>query len=298
VIREASELVHPLLVERGIGLRMDAPPEAGETVLADPQKLTQVLLNLLSNAIKYNREHGEIVVTHALTGEHLRINVRDTGNGISADLAPQLFQPFERLGADRTKTQGTGLGLALSKRMVELMGGSIGVESVPGEGSTFWIRLALSVPVPQASAPTEPEAEPPATGPTVLYIEDTLVSIHLINGIFKRRTLRGDTKVRMISAMQGNLGIEMARLHAPDLILLDLHLPDLSGIQVLNRLKSDARTASIPVVVLTADALPGTEAQVREAGAVGCLSKPVDVPKFLDTITLVLEESKEKRVTQ
>jgi CheY-like chemotaxis protein len=183
--------------------------------------------------------------------------------------------------------------------MVELMGGSIGVESVPGEGSTFWIRLAVSVPASDSARAASPlPAEPQAAGPTVLYIEDTLVSIHLINGLFKRWTLKGDTKVRMISAMQGNLGIEMARLHAPDLILLDLHLPDLSGIQVLNHLKSDGRTASIPVVVLTADALPGTEAQVREAGAVGCLSKPIDVRKFLDTITSILEQSTKQEPTK
>jgi len=299
VIREAAELVQPLIDERKIGLRIEAPPEAAGTVLADPQKLTQVLLNLLSNAIKYNRENGLVTVAHELHGDQLRISVRDTGSGIPAEFQTRLFQPFERLGADRTKTPGTGLGLALSKRMVELMGGSIGVESVAGEGSTFWIRLAVSVPARDSVRAESPSrAEPQASGPTVLYIEDTLVSIHLINGLFKRWTLNGDTNVRMISAMQGNLGLEMARLHVPDLILLDLHLPDLSGIQVLNRLKSDGRTASIPVVVLTADALPGTETQVREAGAVACLSKPVDVRKFLDTITSILEEPTNKSPTE
>jgi signal transduction histidine kinase/ActR/RegA family two-component response regulator len=291
VIHEASELVQPLLAERGIRLEIDAPPPAAETVLADPQKLAQVILNLLSNAIKYNREKGEIAVTHQIAGDHLQINVRDTGNGIPAALVPKLFHPFERLEADRTKTPGTGLGLALSKRMVELMGGSVGVESVPGEGSTFWIRVALSVAAAAPNPVEEPRVEPPAAGPTVLYIEDTVVSIHLINGILKRRTIDGDTRVRLISAMQGHLGIEMARLHAPDLILLDLHLPDISGIQVLDRLKSDDRTSAIPVVVLTADALPGTEAQVLAAGAAACLSKPVDVPTFLATITSILETS-------
>jgi CheY-like chemotaxis protein len=125
----------------------------------------------------------------------------------------------------------------------------------------------------------------------MLYIEDTLLSIHLIQGILRRRTLKGETKVRVISAMQGNVGLEMARVHAPDLILLDLHLPDMSGLQVLNELKADPRTAAMPVVVLTADALPGTVAQVLDAGAVACLSKPIDVPAFLETITPILEES-------
>jgi CheY-like chemotaxis protein len=131
----------------------------------------------------------------------------------------------------------------------------------------------------------------PATGPTVLYIEDAVASIHLIRGVLKRAKIQGGA-VRLISAMQGNLGLEMARVHAPDLILLDLHLPDISGIQVLSQLKADARTSSIPVVVLTADPLPGTEAQVRDAGALACLSKPIDVAQFLKTVSHILEAKK------
>jgi CheY-like chemotaxis protein len=128
-----------------------------------------------------------------------------------------------------------------------------------------------------------------ATGPTVLYIEDAVASIHLIRSILKRVKLRGGSAVRLISSMQGTLGLEMARVHAPDLILLDLHLPDLSGIQVLNQLKADARISSIPVVVLTADPLPGTQGQVRDAGALACLSKPLDVAQFLETVSHLLE---------
>lgn len=297
VIREAVEMVQPLLGERRITLRVEAPEAGWATVLADPQKLTQVILNLLSNAIKYNREAGEIMVNQVFVpeddGERVRIGVADTGNGISAELQKKLFQPFERLGADRTKTPGTGLGLALCKKMVELMRGSIGVESAPGAGSTFWVQFApFDSGQTGSQSPAEPSAEISETpGPVVLYIEDTLVSIHLIKGILKRRTLTGDAKVRLISAMQGNVGLEMAQIHAPDLILLDLHLPDMSGMQVLHQLKADRRTASMPVVVLTGDSLPGTQAQVLEAGAVACLSKPIDVPRFLETVTPLLEES-------
>lgn len=290
-IREASEFVEPMLEERKISLRIEAPPEPGWSVLADQQKLVQVFLNLFSNAIKYNREHGNVTVTQEAVGDRIRIKVADTGNGISAEQQTKLFQPFERLGAERTKVPGTGLGLALSKKMVELMGGSIGVESVPGSGSAFWVQFPRfdTTPADQASE-QPPLASPAATGPTVLYIEDAVVSIHLIRGILKRARIKGGSTVRLISAMQGNLGLEMACAHAPDLILLDLHLPDLSGVQVLNRLKADARTSSIPVVVLTADPLPGTHGQVLDAGALACLSKPVDVPQFLETVSHLLEE--------
>ena len=290
-IREAAEFMEPLLRENGIRLRVDSSPSAGYTLLADHQKLIQVFLNLLSNAIKYNRPNGEIVVSQELIGsDQLRIKVADTGNGITAENQRKLFQPFERLGADRTKIVGTGLGLALSKKMVELMGGSIGVESVPGAGTTFWLQFGLFEGEPRASVAEKPEQIIDA-GPTVLYIEDAIVSIHLIKGILKRARLKNGATVRLISAMQGNLGLEMARIHAPQLILLDLHLPDLSGIQVLNRLKSDPRTSSIPVVVLTADALPGTRSQVIEAGALACHSKPVEVAQFLETVSQILEES-------
>jgi signal transduction histidine kinase/CheY-like chemotaxis protein len=294
-IREAAEFVEPLSRESGISIRIDTPETLENMVLADQQKLTQVFLNLLSNAIKYNRPNGSIVVAQELLGSgQLRINFTDTGNGISAGQRAKLFQPFERLGADRTKTPGTGLGLSLAKKMVELMGGSIGVDSVPGSGSTFWVQFALFVPPAAVDERKQTEIAVqahPAKQRTVLYIEDAVVSIHLIKGILKCTHLKNGGTVRLISAMQGNLGLEMARVHAPDLILLDLHLPDLSGIQVLNQLKADARTSSIPVVVLTADPLPGTRGQVLEAGALACLDKPVDVPKFLGAVSQILEET-------
>lgn len=286
-IRETAEFVEPMLRENKIELRMQ--PAAVCSVLADQQKLIQVFLNLLSNAIKYNRANGSVTVTEEVRGDQVRIGIADTGNGISPEQQARLFQPFERLGAERTKIQGTGLGLALSKKIVELMGGTIGVDSVPGSGSTFWVQFPRFETAPMEPSPLPVESQP-ATGPTVLYIEDAVVSIHLIRGILKRAKVRGDSTIRLISAMQGNLGLEMARLHAPDLILLDLHLPDMSGIQVLNQLKADSRTSSIPVVVLTADPLPGTEGQVRDAGAQACLLKPVEVAQFLETVRHFLEE--------
>ena len=142
-----------------------------------------------------------------------------------------------------------------------------------------------------ATEPINETARLAEAGPTVLYIEDALASIHLIRGILKRVQLPAGAAVRLMSAIQGNLGLEMARTHAPDLILLDLHLPDISGLEVLNQLKADARTASIPVVVLTADPVPGTQRQVCDAGALGCVSKPVDIPQFLETVSHILNET-------
>jgi PAS domain S-box-containing protein len=280
VMKSAVELVQPLLAERGITLstaEMD-----GVMVLADRQRLTQVFLNLLSNAVKYNRDNGQVVLGYKRVNGDVRIYVTDTGFGLSEDLLKKLFQPFERLGAERTNVPGTGLGLALSKRLVELMRGSVGVESKPGIGSTFWVQFHRLEQLAGDPAQAADDARPSSS--TVLYIEDNLINIHLIEGIMKRRA-----DVRLISAMQGNLGLEMARIHAPDLILLDLHLPDVSGIQVLRRLRDDPRTASIPVVVITADALPGTRRQLLEAGAYAYLNKPIDIKQFLTTIHPLLE---------
>jgi CheY-like chemotaxis protein len=284
VMKAAVELVQPLLAERCISL--STAEMEGVMVLADRQRLTQVFLNLLSNAVKYNRDNGQVALGYRHVDGDVRIYVTDTGFGLSEDLVQKLFQPFERLGAERTNVPGTGLGLALSKRLVELMRGSVGVESKPGIGSTFWVQFhRLEQPAAEIARAKSPASDTSRkSSSTVLYIEDNLINIHLIEGIMKRRT-----DVRLISAMQGNLGLEMARIHTPDLILLDLHLPDLSGIQVLRRLREDPRTASIPVVVITADALPGTRRQLLEAGAYAYLNKPIDIKQFLSTIHPLLE---------
>ena len=284
VMKAAVELVQPLLAERGISL--STAEMEGVMVLADRQRLTQVFLNLLSNAVKYNRDNGQVALGYKHVNGDVRIYVTDTGFGLSEDLVQKLFQPFERLGAERTNVPGTGLGLALSKRLVELMRGSVGVESKPGIGSTFWVQFhRLEQPASEIARAASPASDSSRkTCSTVLYIEDNLINIHLIEGIMKRRA-----DVRLISAMQGNLGLEMARIHTPDLILLDLHLPDLSGIQVLRRLREDPRTASIPVVIITADALPGTRRQLLEAGAYAYLNKPIDIKQFLSTIHPLLE---------
>jgi len=291
VVRDAVDLIRPLADGRGIRLRSELPTEISDRyVLADKQRLGQVVLNLLSNAVKYNVEKGTVSVTAAAKDGRIRIGVTDTGPGISEDRIPMLFAPFERLGAERTDVEGTGLGLALSKAIVEAMGGSLTVNTMVGEGSTFWVDLPeteapSSVEVPAA----RPAVEAARSGGTILYIEDNLTNVKLIEGVLSHRT-----DVSLISAMTGALGMDLARQHAPDMILLDLHLPDIPGDQVLARLRRDPKTRAIPVVILSADATPGQIERLKAAGADEYLAKPIDVPTFLGLIAGLLGPSGER----
>ncbi|HWO72002.1 MAG TPA: ATP-binding protein [Dehalococcoidia bacterium] len=282
VLRETLELVRPLANERGIGLSEETR-EPHLFVLADRQRLRQVLLNLLTNAVKYNRDAGSVTVScQPSDNGTLRLSVSDTGPGIDPAKVARLFTPFDRLGAEQTSVEGTGLGLTLSKRLIEAMGGSIGVESTVGTGSTFWIELPLT----ESSLQREDRVSggidagpPPSVERVVLYIEDNLDSAQLMERIFSRWP-----SVRLMSAMQGRLGLELARQHKPDLILLDLHLPDIPGVEVLERLRSDPATKFIPVIVTSADATPGQIARLRAAGADDYVTKPLDIPKFTQVV--------------
>jgi len=254
-------------------------------VLADRQRLKQVLLNLLSNAVKYTPEGGRVRLSaeEAPRGR-LRISVSDTGRGIPAELRERLFTPFDRLGAEQTTVEGTGLGLALSKRLVEAMRGNIGVASEVGRGSTFWVDLSQTqAPIKTLDpAPNGEEASAQAAnlaGRTVLYIEDNLSNVELVQQIL---THRG--KVRFLTAMQGQAGLDLAHGHAPDVILLDLHLPDIPGDEVLRRLRAAPDTRGTPVIMLSADAMPGRAEQLLAAGAQAYLTKPIDVKRFLNVL--------------
>jgi signal transduction histidine kinase/CheY-like chemotaxis protein len=280
-IGQALDLSWPLAAERRVDLRAGDDRFFGRHVWADTQRLQQVLLNLVSNAIKYNREGGSVAVTCApAPGDRLRISVRDSGFGIAPGLRERLFRPFDRLGAEARGSEGTGLGLALSKGLTELMGGTIGVESVEGQGSTFWVEFR------EAEAPAEraaaAEAEPMIPGGrvarrgTILYIEDNLSNLRLIEKVVARRP-----GVRLIPAMQGRLGLDLARDHRPGLILLDLHLPDLPGEQVLQQLRAEADLRDTPVVVLSADATPGQIKRLLSSGARAYLTKPIDIHQLL-----------------
>ena len=290
-LTDAVELLRPLAQERGIDIVQDLHGGLYRCVLADPQRLTQVLLNVLSNAIKYNRIGGSVRISFRdVPGARLRLCVADTGHGIPPESLEKVFMPFERVGADRTATEGTGLGLTLSRSLIEEMGGSIGIErSDPGEGTVFHVDLPLAPAntVPASGYFALRDADPlEAVGVmsgTVLYVEDNLANLDVVNGVLGRV---GD--VRVISAVQGRVGIELAASCRPDLVLLDLHLPDLDGDEVLRRLRADPRTADIPVIVLSADATRDQIERLKLAGAIDYVTKPIDVPVFLRAVKAAL----------
>jgi PAS domain S-box-containing protein len=282
-VREALALVAPIAAERNIRISADIGPGDDRHVNADRRLLTQVLLNLLSNAIKYNRQGGRVDVSFSTTENgRIRMLVADTGRGIEPELLTRVFEPFDRLGAEYTDIQGSGLGLTLSKALVEAMGGSIAVRSTLERGSTFTIELRAAR-APDRAAEVTPLRAPPVTGGElgsdprrILYIEDNLSNLRLVE-----RILDSQTAVELIPAMQGTLGLELARQHQPDLIVLDVHLPDMPGIEVLRRLKAQEDTRDIAVVVLSADASEMQIKALREAGACDYITKPLDVRRFL-----------------
>ncbi|MGH2573010.1 MAG: PAS domain S-box protein, partial [Actinomycetota bacterium] len=279
---EALQLIVPLATERSV--RIESPPETDDHVLADRQRLKQVLLNVLSNAVKYNREGGTVTLSYQKAREGwFRIAIADTGDGIDPADLHRLFTPFERLGIERTGVEGTGIGLALSKRLVDLMGGEIGAESRVGVGSTFWIQLPVAEsPVEELQRVTgglESPSREMDRPRKILYIEDNLSNLRLVERVMAHRPA-----VEVLPAMQGRLGMDLAREHRPDLILLDLHLPDMQGQEVLGRLRRDPETASIPVVVISADATPGQIRRLLAAGATDYLTKPLDVARLLQVV--------------
>ena len=282
VVRASLGVVAPMAALRSI--ETQAEVFAGACVRADRHRLGQVLLNLLSNAVKYNRQGGSVAVTAVRTGDRVRVEVADTGPGIPADKAGRLFVPFDRLGAETSGVEGTGLGLALTKRLVEAMGGAIGAIDRPGGGATFWFELPTAIApsvVPVAQGPGY-EAPPPGSH-LVLYIEDNPANYRLIELALAHRP-----GVRLMAAPFGRRGVELAAQIRPDLVLLDLHLPDISGEEVFRQLRDAPGTRGIPVVVLSADATPGRARQLRDAGAADYLTKPLDIRHFLRVLDAVL----------
>jgi signal transduction histidine kinase/ActR/RegA family two-component response regulator len=282
LLHETVDLMRPTAANRAIAIEIDTIPD-GVHVYADRQRLKQVLLNLLSNAVKYNRDAGRIDVrTTPIEPDRLRLVVVDTGPGIAAARMDGLFEPFERLGAEGTSIEGTGLGLALVKRLTEAMGGTIGVESDPGRGSTFWVELGVAespVAAFERLNGQDDQAADEAPKHTLLLIEDNLSNLALIERILQARP-----GVALLSAMQGGLGLELARQHLPELILLDLHLPDITGSEVLHRLRADPATRETPVVIVSADATRGRIKRLQEEGANAYLTKPLDVVQLLTLI--------------
>ncbi|MPY95520.1 MAG: PAS domain S-box protein [Acidimicrobiia bacterium] len=287
VVGEALDMFRPLTSQRSV--QLGGRPEAGSWgwVLADHQRLKQVVLNLLSNAVKYNRDGGSVRARVDLSNAEVTVlSVQDTGIGIPDEDLERVFVPFDRLGADRWAEEGTGLGLTLSKGLVEAMGGRIGVESEVGEGTRFWVELR------RASAPAHHPALAndlvdaglmPVVERTVLYVEDNLSNVRLVERLLARRP-----GVRLLTAMQGSMALDLISQHQLDLVLLDLNLPDISGEEVLRRLVADHVTDRTPVVIISADAMPRQISRLVALGAADYLAKPVDLDRFYTVVDRLL----------
>jgi PAS domain S-box-containing protein len=287
-LEEALILMRPLAEERGIELSTLEPLDQSAYVIADRQRFKQVLLNLLTNAAKSAPLDGKITVSAGPAGAGvMRVAVSDTGAGISAEKLPS-----DRLGAEQTTVEGTGLGWALCQRLMHAMNGSIGVNTTIEHGSTFWVELARAQSPLVHVAPAKRNGSHPESNVgrrTILYIEDNLSNITLIE-----QMLAEQPEIKLITAMRGQLGIELARKHSPDLILLDLHLPDLPGWEVLSRLQRDAATREIPVVVISADVTSHQIKRLMAAGARAYLTKPFDMQEFFR----IIEQTSAPRLTE
>jgi signal transduction histidine kinase/ActR/RegA family two-component response regulator len=290
VMVECQAMIEPQRQARGIRLNF-CRFETTCFVHADRTRLKQVVINLLSNALKYNRPGGSVTVgCSSNTPKYVRISVTDTGAGLAPDRLAQLFEPFNRLGQEAGPEEGTGIGLVVSKRLVELMGGAIGVESSVGVGSVFWIELkatvAPTVDLDAAGLTAAPAAQvlPGARLRTLLYVEDNPANLSLVEQLVARRS-----DLRLLSARTGNLGIQIARDTLPDVILMDINLPGLSGLDALDILRADPATAHIPVIALSANAMPHDIKKGLEAGFFRYLTKPIKVNEFMETVNVALE---------
>jgi len=295
LISDCLTLIRPQAEARGIRI-VEAGHDCGEHVLADRVRLKQVLLNLLSNAVKYNRERGMLGIACVHQGDAIQVRISDSGAGLSDEQQSRLFTAFERLDEDKGAVEGTGIGLALSKRLMELMRGEIGVESVPGRGSTFWVRLPATDGHPEPAHGGDRELAPEAASTVirqrqdVLCIEDNPANLRLIERILARRS-----DVRLLTAGAPGLGLELAQAHRPALILLDINLPDMDGYEVMKCLRENPATRDIPVVAVSANAMPADLARGKAAGFADYLTKPLDLDRLLAAVDRALAAEAEAR---
>jgi PAS domain S-box-containing protein len=294
VLQDCEAMIAPQAQKRGI--RMTFPNfDTLFYVHADRTRVKQVMINLLSNAIKYNRDGGKVTVDCIQSGEHsVRVSVTDTGNGLAPKQLEQLFQPFNRLGQESSSKEGTGIGLVVTKQLIELMGGSIGVESRVGIGSIFWVELAASsVPVLKLESDrsdsciilsnTDTESQVATNKRTILYVEDNPANLALVEQLIARRS-----DLVLLSAIDGHTGIQMARAYQPDVILMDINLPGISGFAALKMLRKDPLTTEIPVLALSANAMPRDIEKGLEAGFLRYLTKPINVLEFMEALDAAL----------
>jgi PAS domain S-box-containing protein len=291
VLQDCKGMIEPQATKRSIA--MDFPKRDDIFyVHGDRTRIKQVMINLLSNAIKYNGIGGTVTVQCAGTGkERVRVSVSDTGAGLPPDQVAQLFQPFNRLGQHDSGEEGTGIGLVVTKQLVELMGGEIGVDSVVGKGTVFWVEFAASAAPALALENIDEDtlerrqalSLQAGDQPTMLYVEDNPANLALVEQLIARR---GDLK--LLTAIDAPLGIELARAYLPDVILMDINLPGMSGYGALKRLREDPATAHIPVLALSANAMPRDIEKGLEAGFFRYLTKPIRVHEFMSAVDLAL----------
>ena len=291
VLQDCQTMIEPQAQKRGI--RMSFPSfEHPFYVHADRTRVKQVMINLLSNAIKYNQPGGSVVVECSISGaERVRVSVRDTGAGLNAEQLAQLFQPFNRLGQESSTEEGTGIGLVVTKQLVELMGGVIGVESQVGVGTTFWVELdgssAPMLVLDGVEAPHAPQAASAAQR-TLLYVEDNPANLALVEQLIARRS-----DLKLLTAVDAHLGMQLARAYQPDVILMDINLPGISGYGALKLLQDDVATTHIPVMALSANAVPRDIEKGLEAGFFRYLTKPIKVLEFMDALDVALRYATE-----
>ena len=290
VMLECRVMIEPEAEKRGISMTFPRFKHPAYFVSADQTRVKQVLINLLFNAIKYNKPGGSVAVEYTLNPPNsIRIGVRDTGQGLAPEQLAQLFQPFNRLGKEAGTEEGTGIGLVVTKRLIEFMGGSIGAESTVGVGSVFWFELSLtSAPIPAVlEARPVPLIRPEVTDGThvrtLLYVEDNLASLKLVEQLIARRP-----DLRLLSAGDGNLGVEFARIHQPAVILMDINLPGISGLEAMKILRADPLTAHIPILAISANALPKDVEKAIQAGFFKYMTKPINVIEFMETLDVAL----------
>jgi PAS domain S-box-containing protein len=294
VMHECQAMIEPQAQKRGISVAFPQF-EFSYFVKANRTRVKQVLVNLLSNAIKYNKVGGTVVVDWlASTPGRIRICVKDSGEGLMPDKLTQRFQPFNRLGQEANAEEGTGIGLVTTKRLVELMGGVIGAESTVGKGSVFWFEMNLTA-APEPGADTadslavvgQVQVHTDAQLHTLLYVEDNPANLMLVEDLIARRS-----DIRLLSARDGARGIDIARAARPDVLLMDINLPGIGGIKALRILAADPVTAHIPVVALSANAIPRDIEKGLEAGFFRYLTKPIKVNEFMDTLDVALKFAK------
>jgi len=288
VVRQVCDNLRTQAEAAGVTLRAPAPT-AGLGVVADRTRLRQVLINLVSNAIKYNREGGDVLLEVRQTADGVALSVHDTGVGIPADQMADLFQPFNRLGRETSDVAGTGIGLAVSHRLAEAMDGRLEAVSLSGEGSTFTLHLPLARPAaqPATASPIPAESLPAAT---MLYVEDNPSNIALM-----RHVIAALGPIQLHVAENGHEGLALARDLRPDVILLDINLPGLSGFELKARLDADPLTRGLPVLALSASAMPQDIKRGKAAGFRDYLTKPLDIPALAAALNRALGSAEEDR---